>query len=203
MTWTPLQHLTDPYRPIVYGIVQAGEGVPDGVPYIKTGDLTNFRPQLLSRTSKEIDRAYKRARVVPGDIVIAMRASIGLSVVIPPDLPVANLTQGTARVAPRQNINLRWLFHALRSRAVQEQCDVRAVGTTFRTLNIWDLRRIAVPTPPSFAAQEALADVLDVAESRLTALTAALETQSALLRERRQALITAAVSGQLDIPEAA
>jgi type I restriction enzyme S subunit len=203
MAWIPLQHLTDPYRPIVYGIVQAGEEVPDGVPYIKTGDLKNFRPQLLSRTSREIDRAYKRARVVPGDIVIAMRATIGLPVVVPSELLAANLTQGTARVAPRQNVSLRWLFHALRSRAVQEQCDVRAVGTTFRTLNIWDLRRINIPTPPSFAEQERLADVLDDAERRFDELTAALETQIGLLQERRQALVTAAVTGQLDIPEAA
>jgi type I restriction enzyme, S subunit len=203
MAWTPLQHLTDPYRPIVYGIVQAGEEVPNGVPYIKTGDLTKFRPELLSRTSREIDRAYQRARVGPGDIVIAMRASIGLPVVVPSELPAANLTQGTARVAPRHNVSLRWLFHALRSRAVQEQCDVRAVGTTFRTLNIWDLRRINIPTPSSFTEQERLADVLDDAERRLNKLTAALASQISLLQEHRQALITALVTGQRDIPEAA
>jgi type I restriction enzyme, S subunit len=203
VAWVPLQRLTDPYRPIVYGIVQAGEEVPDGVPYIKTGDLANFRPDQLSRTSNEIDRAYRRARVFPGDIVIAMRASIGLPIVVPSELPVANLTQGTARIAPRKGVSRRWLFHALRSRAVQEQCDVRAVGTTFRTLNIWDLRRINVPTPPSFANQERLADVLDGAEARADELRVALETQIVLLGERRQALITASITDDTRVPTSA
>jgi type I restriction enzyme, S subunit len=51
--WVPLQHLTDPLRPIVYGIVQAGDEFPGGVPYIKTGDLPELTPATLSRTSPE------------------------------------------------------------------------------------------------------------------------------------------------------
>jgi type I restriction enzyme S subunit len=199
IAWTPLHHLTDPARPIVYGIVQAGEEVPDGVPYIKTGDMLNLRPDLLSRTSREIDHAYRRARVVPGDIVIAMRASIGLPILVPTDLPVANLTQGTARIAVRRGVDNRWLFHALRCRAVQEQCQVRAVGTTFKTLNIWDLRRINIPDP----GEEQYADLAEMVEAKLgqvTKTTGLLNQQLASLVEHRQALISAAVTGQLDIP---
>jgi len=197
----PLQWLTDPTRPIVYGIVQAGDDVADGVPYIKTGDMSPLRPDLLSRTSPEVDWAYRRARVRPGDIVIAMRASIGLPIVIPPDLPRANLTQGTARIAPGRNVDLRWLYQVLKTRTVQGQCKDRAVGTTFMTLNIWDLRRIVIPVAPQ-AVRALLAVAVDTEERRVTSAQQAMRKQVELLQERKQALITAAVMGEFDVTTA-
>lgn len=193
----PLQQLTDPARPIVYGIVQAGPEVPDGVPYIKTGDVKHLDVERLSRTSPEIDAAYGRARVVPGDIVMAMRASIGAVVQIPDELPVANLTQGTARIAPRVGVNPRWLLSALQTQAVQQEARVRAVGTTFLTLNIGDLRRLPVPAVPP-EVQTELAVALDRAESQSAAMAMEVNAQVRLLREHRQALISAAVTGGLD-----
>lgn len=200
--WVPLHHLTDPYRPIVYGIVQAGPEVPGGIPYIKTGDMADLRPERLCRTSVEIDEAYRRARVIPGDIVMAMRASIGLPVVVPPDLPVANLTQGTARIAAGKGVDPSWLFQAIQTHAVQEQCRNRAVGTTFKTLNIWDLRRVAIPTPPR-GAQLALAQRIRAEQAHMTAVRDRLKRQVDLLVEHRQALVTAAVTGEFDIPRVA
>lgn len=196
----PLQRLTDPRRPIVYGIVQAGAEVPNGIPYIKTGDLGDLRPELLSRTSVEIDEAYRRARVAPGDLVIAMRASIGNLAVVPDDLHRANLTQGTARIAAHQHVDKNWLQHVLRTRLVQSQFDTLAVGSTFRTLNIWDLRRVSIPTP----TRDMIGTGRAVSQLEYQTNELQLRTQHKidLLTERRQALITAAVTGQFDVTTA-
>lgn len=202
VAWCPLHRLVDPSRPIVYGIVQAGPHVPDGIPYIKTGDVNNLDPERLSRTSPEIDAEYSRARVVPGDIVIAMRASIGSVVLVPSTLPVANLTQGTARIAARRGVSNRWLFHVLKTNAVQQECAVRAVGTTFLTLNLWDLRRVPIPAPP-FPDQVRLAQSLDEEEEKLNALRHETFTQSALLEEHRSAVISFAVSGAFNTTRSA
>lgn len=200
-TPTPLMYLTDPSRPIVYGIVQAGPEVQDGVPYIKTGDLENLEIDSLSRTSREIHNQYKRAAVHPGDIVIAMRASIGAVALVPDDIPEANLTQGTARIAARQGIDRRWLLQALQARSVQKQCQVRAVGSTFRTLNIWDLRRVVINVSPDHARGQQLS-YLENFLARYQAITSSAVKQGVLLGERRQALITAAVTGQFDVSAA-
>ena len=45
VAWCPLHRLVDSSRPIVYGIVQAGPHVPDGIPYIRTGDVNNLDPE--------------------------------------------------------------------------------------------------------------------------------------------------------------
>ncbi|PVC79861.1 restriction endonuclease subunit S [Streptomyces sp. CS131] len=198
---TRLMHLTDPYRPIVYGIVQAGPEFTQGIPYIKTGDLKKMDPASLSRTSPEIHAQFRRAAVHPGDIVIAMRASIGTIASVPAELPVANLTQGTARIAAAPGVDKDWLFQALKTRGVQEQCDLRAVGSTFRTLNIWDLRRITINAVPS-ARQKVVTRSFSALDRQHRMVRHAAQRQLTLLAERRQALITAAVTGQFDVSTA-
>ncbi len=201
VSWVPVMYLTERSRPIVYGIVQAGPDVSDGVPYIKTGDLPNIDPAKLSRTSWSIHLQYRRAAVRPGDIVIAMRASIGAVSIVPPELTVANLTQGTARISPAPGIDSRWLYYALQVRRVQEQCQIRAVGSTFRTLNIWDLRRILVPLVPDSLRTAQVANFEGIYESHQE-LEKMLKRQVRLISEHKQALITAAVTGQLDVATA-
>lgn len=79
---------------------------------------------------------------------------------------------------------------------------MRAVGATFRTLNIWDLRRLPIPFV-SLSEQQRAARSITIAQQQLMQLRQDFERQTALLQERRQALITAAVTGELDIPGAA
>lgn len=189
-------------RPIVYGIVQPGPDVTDGVLYVKTGDLPSLDIGRMSRTSPEIALAYRRAALREGDIVVAMRASIGTCARVPRWLHGGNLTQGTARVAPGHGVNPAWLMHALQSQPMMEQMLYRSVGTTYLTLNIADLRKVALPVPPA-TIQNEIAQLLDEAQERKCEMAAALTRQIDLLVERRQALITAAVTGELDVGVAA
>ena len=57
---------------ITYGIVQAGPHQENGVPYIRTSDMSGDRLLLetCQRTSPEIDEAYARSKVSEGDLVI-------------------------------------------------------------------------------------------------------------------------------------
>jgi type I restriction enzyme S subunit len=52
---------------------------------------------------------------------------------------------------------------------------------------------------PELRAQRAIAERVAAATGALKVTKAALERQISLLRERRQALITASVTGQLDV----
>jgi type I restriction enzyme S subunit len=60
----------------------------------------------------------------------------------------------------------------------------------------------AVPTPPA-VKQQAIADFVEREVSRLDALVAEAERSMQLLAERRSALISAAVTGQIDVRDAA
>jgi type I restriction enzyme, S subunit len=58
----PLDSITDPKRPISYGIVQTGRPVNNGVKCVRVVDLENGRVRAddLITTSAEISASYKR-----------------------------------------------------------------------------------------------------------------------------------------------
>ena len=91
-----LWHLTPDERPIMYGIVLPGPNVEDGVPIVKGGDVAadRLRLDLLNRTTKEIEVGYIRSRLRGGDLVYALRGSIGEVAWVPDELAGAQSYSG-------------------------------------------------------------------------------------------------------------
>jgi len=201
--WTPLMHLVDQLRQIMYGIVLPGPDVPEGVPIIKGGDVAANRLSLntLSRTAHEIESRYARSRLKGGDLVIAIRGSVGEIAVVPDELTGANLTQDAARISAGPSVHPSWLRLALESPVVTHQIQRRVTGATIKGINIWDLKRVQVPTPP-LAKQVRLAKSVEQHLEKHEALRSRVTRHRELLTERRQALITAAVTGQFDVSTA-
>jgi type I restriction enzyme S subunit len=135
---------------VTYGIVQAGPEVDGGVPYIRTGDIKVGKIQLegLRHTAPEIASRFSRSRVRSGEIVMSIRATVGTTAVVPPELDGANLTQGTARIAPGKDVTLEYLVSYLRSQDAQEWIESQVKGATFREITLARLRELPVPTPP-------------------------------------------------------
>ncbi len=80
---------------------------------------------------------------------------------------------------------------------------VTSGGTAQPTLNLGDLANFTVGLPHETSLWPKMLTALEDECGRLDETEDALDQQLGLLQERRQALITAAVTGQLDIPEAA
>jgi type I restriction enzyme S subunit len=118
---------------------------------------------------------------------------------VPAEVEGANITQDVARVSPRLGVDPFWLLYALKSRTLQQQAESRILGATIKGINIRDLKRVRVPVP-TLAAQKRKAEALGQAQAHHDRVVARRQRQIELLVERRQALITAAVTGQLDIP---
>jgi type I restriction enzyme S subunit len=198
---TPLKALTPIRRPIMYGIVLPGPDVADGILLVKGGDVEANRlsPSLLARTARAIEAPYARSRLRAEDVVFAIRGSVGAAAAVPAAIEGANITQDVARVSPGPAVAARWLLHAMRSASFRAQAEARTTGATIRGLNIWDLKRCQLPVP-TVARQLAVAAHLDNVCGHSERHRAMMRQQIELLHERRQALITAAVTGQLDIP---
>ncbi|MFJ1671955.1 hypothetical protein ACIOK4_37280 [Streptomyces bottropensis] len=201
--WTPLMHLTDPLRQIMYGIVLPGPNVSDGVPIVKGGDVAANRlsHKSLNRTTREIEAGYARSRLKGGDLVIAIRGSVGEVAVVPDELTGANLTQDAARISIERSVHALWLRLVLESPVVTHQIQQRITGATIKGINIWDLKRVLVPTP-DMKTQAALATTAGRAIQTHEDLRSRVAQHDRLLAERRQALITAAVTGQFDVSTA-
>ncbi|MFP5211915.1 MAG: restriction endonuclease subunit S, partial [Acidobacteriota bacterium] len=128
--WTmkQLRHLTPNNRQIMYGIILPGPNYEGGVPIVKGGNCEPGRLCLdkMSCTTPEIDAAHSKSRLNAGDIVYAIRGSIGSAELVPEELAGANLTQDAARVSPRSEVYRQWLLYAVRSRAFFGRLDSRA-----------------------------------------------------------------------------
>lgn len=197
---TRLKYLTNPMRPIMYGIVLPGPNQPDGPMIVKGGDVKPDRlhPDTLCRTTTEIEAGYKRSRLKADDLVISIRGGIGDVEIVPKEIEGANLTQDAARIAPGRDVHGPWLRYALLAPTVFYPLEAKSMGAAVRGINIFDLKRVVVPTPPR-NTQEAISADLQKQEHLLDTLKVKVRNHASRLRDYRIALITAAVTGQIDV----
>jgi type I restriction enzyme S subunit len=195
---TRLVRLTDQAVPIVYGILLPGPRLDEGVPYIGAGDVKKgLALDHLPRTTEEIASQYPRSRVRAGEIVYAIRGSFGAVEIVAPALEGVNLSRDAARIAPKREVQCRWLCWALRSDTSQKQFDFNEMGTAVTGVNIRDLKRVTLPCPPP-TEQQTIADYLDRQTGEIDGLVATVGDGIARLQELRLALISAAVTGKID-----
>jgi type I restriction enzyme S subunit len=194
----PLEHAVDPARPITYGIVQAGDHVLDGVPYIRVSDMA--KPQLtpvgMLRTAPEIAARYRRSAVRAGDVVFAIRATIGKMRFVPDELDGANLTQGTARIAPSDRALAPYLFWALQSRHVADSIRAATKGSTFKEITLGRLRGIPIPLPP-LPDQRRIVAELDALQAEVDTLKRLQDETAAELGALFPAILDRAFKGEL------
>jgi len=152
-----LQQVVAEGTDITYGIVQCGPHIEDGVPYIRTSDISDQSVpavETLGRTSTDIADRFARSQIRAGELVYGIRASVGSVIMIPPELDGANLTQGTARVSPGPQVLGLYLIWALRSHGLQVWVSRQCKGATFREITLRRLRQMPIPVPPLSLQQE-------------------------------------------------
>jgi len=196
-----LKQIVDQNRQITYGIVQAGPNKKDGIPYIRPADMTEEGGvksyEDLLQTSPEIAADYERSKIKPGDIICSIGPSFGKLMITPERLDGANLTQGTARVAISSTYNARYFFWALRSTSSFQQWESSVGGATFRALNLGPLADTFVVVPTG-EEQQKIANFLDHETAKIDTLIEKQQRLIKLLKEKRQAVISHAVTKGLN-----
>lgn len=135
-----------------------------------------------------------------GDVLLTTEAPLGEVAQVEDDRVA--LAQRVILLRPNPSLmRSRWLYWALRSRPVQASLFSMATGSTALGIKADRLRSLQIPTP-SLETQAALASKLDESMRRRELVRPLLRRQVALLSECRQALITAAVTGEIDVPTA-
>lgn len=197
---TYLNHVVDPLRKVMYGIVLPGPNVDVGVPIVKGGDVKpgRLRLDLLCKTTFEIESNYERSRLLEGDLVYSIRGTIGDVEIVPKEIEGANLTQDAARIAPTKGVLNMWLRYVMESHPVFSQLEIGSLGAAVKGVNICDLKKASIPLPPESERKE-IADYLDRVLTKMKILEEKVMIQVGLLKERRTSLISAAVTGKIDV----
>jgi type I restriction enzyme S subunit len=157
---------------------------------IDLGDLNQMHFDVTDRS---------RYALRLGDLLVCEGGEVGRAAMWRGDLSACYYQKALHRVRARQPANTRFLMYVLRAAAGRGVFANEGNSSTIVHLTAEKLRAHRFPCPPN-AEQDLIVDELDREAATLSAVESALDRQIGLLGERRQALITAAVTGQLDIP---
>ncbi len=175
------------------------------IPWITTGEVADMRSDnieyVLETREKisEVGMANSSATLhAAGTVVLCRTASAGYSAIMGADMATSQ-DFATWTCGPL----LRPRFLLLCLRAMRKDLLGRlAMGSTHKTIYMPDIESIKVPIPP-VDDQDRVVEAAHAQHQPLQTGVARLDAQLELLTERRQALITAAVTGQIEVPVAA
>lgn len=171
-----------------------------GVPFLYGSDITEEGINLdgVRRLPREVSEGeLAKTCLRPNDVVTVRVGAPGITAVVPPELDGANCASiMLIRGAPSFDSN--WLAYAMNSSIGKYQVGLVQYGAAQEQFNIGHAVDFLYPVPP-LAEQRELVMTLQDATSVLERIRMATMRSVALLKERRAALIAAAVTGQLDL----
>jgi type I restriction enzyme, S subunit len=188
---TDCKHLTVPF-------------VEDGIPLASVVDVQSFTLNL-ERCKKTKPRWYRLLiegdrKPKHGDLIYCRNASVGACALVETDIDFA-MGQDVCLIRSKLQ-NQRFLNYQLHSPFMNHQLELLLVGSTFKRINVADIKALTVIVPPR-KEQDAICDRLD---SDLVVFDNALARASReieLLREYRTRLVADVVTGKLDVRAAA
>ena len=188
---TDCKHLTVPF-------------VDDGIPLASVVEVQTFSLNLSHckrtkpdwyRSLIEGDRKPKR-----GDLIYCRNASVGACALVETDIDFS-MGQDVCLIRT-QTQNQRFLNYLLHSPFMDHQLALILVGSTFKRINISNIKALTVLVPPK-NEQDTICEFLDSRlETYYTAISS-LEREIGFLREYRTRLVADVVTGKLDVREAA
>lgn len=197
--WSRVKHLLRS-KPR-YGVL-VPEFVEDGIPFIRVNDLSNLTStDTLAMIPRQLSAQYSRTVTQPGDVLLAVvGATIGKVAVVLADAVGANTARAIAVLRPKLQHSPSLLATWIGTREFMEQALLATGSDTAQpTLGMEDLANFSIRWPADDSEQKQMAEAAKEHRLETLAVHTALDRQIDLLTERRQALITAAVTGRITV----
>jgi len=174
--------------------------VDDGVPIVSIGEVQGFNLDLsnANRTTRSeyLQMIEGNRKPKLGDVIYSRNATIGAAAYVN---SAEDFCMGQDVCLIRSDANdQRFLVYQLRCPVVLSQLDALSVGVTFKRINVGQIKELFVCRPPP-DEQRNIADHLDSKTAKLDVLIAKIRTGIERLQEYRTALISAAVTGKIDV----
>jgi len=185
-------------------IIHSGSTPKSGEPLLWDGDIVWFTPEDLGDNQNKFISDSKRKITFAGYSSCGTSLAKQKSVVISTRAPIGHVAlstissccnQGCRILEPKEGISDYWYYVLFAAKSV---LNALGQGSTFLELPRQSLAGFKIPFPPT-PEQTAIATYLDRETGTIDKLTSKVEQAIERLQEYRAALITAAVTGKIDV----
>jgi type I restriction enzyme, S subunit len=172
-----------------------------GALFVQSGDLTDVMGVDFAnckRVQVGDDAEAARTKLLDGDLVVCITGAKTGNVAVCESVPESSyVNQHLCLIRPGEGVHPRFLAALLKSGCGQTYFSLAQYGLK-QGLSLEDVREARVALPP-LDEQDRICQCLRGVSSRYLPLEAESQRTISLLQERRSALISAAVTGQIDV----
>ncbi|MEQ5858392.1 restriction endonuclease subunit S [Halomonas sp. EF61] len=176
------------------------EYVEGGVPVINPSNIVDgeILPDPSSTVTQEVVERLTHQRLSEGEVVVGRRGEMGRCAVVSSEESGWLCGTGSMKILLSERADPDFVSMFIRTPLVRGLLQIESVGSTMDNLNPEILSRIRVPVPP-IEEQRDLVEKVRLTERKTQRLISEALQGSELLQERRSALISAAVTGKIDV----
>lgn len=174
----------------------------DGIPLASIGEVKEWYVNL--QTAKLTNQKYYKELIEGGrkpefgDIIYSRNATVGEAALVADGMSDFAMGQDVCLIRLCSDISSEYVLYVLKSGIISQQLDLAMVGSTFKRINVDDIRNFKVVFPP-YSEQIDIVNELKRMVDKYDALIHKAQVTINLMQERRTALISAAVTGKIDV----
>ena len=168
------------------------------MPFLFGGDVIEygFKLENTRKMTREDSNSLPQSRLSSGDLVCVRVGYPGITSVVPAELEGANCASMMVKKAG--SFDSYWFCYAMNSWVGRRQVERVQYGAAQKQYNIGDAVEFVFPVPP-IEEQTAIAEFLNDRFQLFGDLIEKAEKAITLQKEHRTALISAAVTGKIDV----
>jgi len=174
----------------------------EGIPLASISEVKEWNVNLatakLTNENFYLDLIGGGRKPGPGDIIYSRNATVGEAALVVENMPRFAMGQDVCLIRIDEGVLPEYLLYVLKSGVISSQLDLAMVGSTFKRINVDDIRNFAIALP-SYEEQVGIVSELTRILSKYDMLVLKAETAIEMMQERRTALISAAVTGKIDV----
>ena len=179
-----------------------GELIDEGIRFLKAENIgkseyVKFTPEFY--ISQKVNDQLARSKLEENDVlVIIAGATTGMASILQKELLPCNTNQAVSFIRPKNPIHSKWIAKWLSIEFSQRIIWMGAVQAAQPNLSMEDLGNIPITLPIGNEVAEII-KVIDIKLETFDRLISKAEQAIQLMQERRTALISAAVTGKIDV----
>lgn len=170
-----------------------------GIAVVSTGNVKPFEISLDSARKVSLSDFEQLSegdrKPLKNDIIYSRNASVGAAALVRTD---EDFCLGQDICLVRSEENQEFLENVLNCKYVSVQLESVLVGSTFRRINIQQIKEFFIILPP-IEEQKQIVEFIESATGKIDATIATIEKEIGFLREYRTALISEVVTGKIKV----